>query len=55
MKNIDILSEGQLNVAVLQNLDHDNFAQINILLINASTILTIVFYDLLSIIIQTWC
>ena len=53
MKNTDILSEGQLNVAVLQNLtnffsylDHDNFAQSNLLLINASTILITMFFTI---------
>ena len=50
LKSIDILNEGQLNDAVLQNLtnffsylDHDNSAQSNILLINVSAILVIVF------------
>ena len=52
-----MLNEGQLNDAVLQNLtnffsylDHDNSAQSNILLINVSAILVIMF-----ITIQTWC
>ena len=61
LKSIDILNEGQLNDAVLQNLtnffsylDRDNSAQSNILLINVSAILIIMFIDdLLLITIQT--
>ena len=61
LKSIDILNEGQLNDAVLQNLtnffsylDRDNSAQSNILSINVSAILIIMFIDdLLLITIQT--
>lgn len=56
-----MLNEGQLNDAVLQNLtnffsylDRDNSAQSNILSINVSAILIIMFIDdLLLITIQT--
>lgn len=61
LKSIDILNEGQLNDAVLQNLtnffsylDRDNSAQSNILSIIFSAILIIMFIDdLLLITIQT--
>lgn len=61
LKSIDILNEGQLNDAVLQNLtnffsylDRDNSAQSNILSIIVSAILIIMFIDdLLLITIQT--